>query len=386
LACNHCLDAPCQSHCPASAIDRDLQTGAVLIDDGKCIGCKYCGWACPYDAPRFDATDNVMTKCTWCHLRLVEGRVPACVEQCPTTALRFGELEGEAVVPGFPDTPAKPAIRFAPLRDERCAPETTWELPDEILRTFEAARPRRDSPISLASEWPLLLFTLLVSVLVGWVLAAQGTVAPPPLPLFVAAAGLAAAASTLHLGRKRRMWRAILNVRRSWLSREILSFGGFCAATLVHMLWPGVQGGRAVAAVLGIVTLFSIDRVYDPVRPPGLRAHSADTLLTGALVGFLAGHLLAAAAAIAVGKLVLYLARFPRERGESIPWGIRGLRVLGLLAVISAPLSGSGSIAIWLALALGEILDRAQFYEGLEASSPRRTAVADLALARSRAR
>ena len=72
LACNHCLDAPCERHCPALAIARDDRTGAVLIDALRCIGCRYCSWVCPYDAPRFDAGRGVVGKCTLCHHRLLE--------------------------------------------------------------------------------------------------------------------------------------------------------------------------------------------------------------------------------------------------------------------------------------------------------------------------
>src|SRR5512133_736522 len=50
LACNHCESAACMDGCPASAYSRDLVTGAVILDEKKCIGCRYCQWNCPYDA------------------------------------------------------------------------------------------------------------------------------------------------------------------------------------------------------------------------------------------------------------------------------------------------------------------------------------------------
>ncbi|HET6278101.1 MAG TPA: 4Fe-4S dicluster domain-containing protein, partial [Candidatus Polarisedimenticolia bacterium] len=140
LACNHCADAPCMSSCPALAIRRDSATGAVLIEQDSCIGCGYCVWACPYDAPRFDAADGVMRKCTFCNHRLQEGLDPACVSHCPTGALGFGALDGVgaagadgasgrdpasgsdgrvAEVPGCPELGIGPAIRFTPLKDDR---------------------------------------------------------------------------------------------------------------------------------------------------------------------------------------------------------------------------------------------------------------------------
>jgi Fe-S-cluster-containing dehydrogenase component/DMSO reductase anchor subunit len=386
LACNHCSDAPCLAGCPALAIRRDEGTGAVLIDGGACMGCAYCGWACPYDALRFDDAVGVMAKCTWCHQRLAEGLDPACVERCPTSALGFGGLSGEAVVPGFPDTPAEPAIRFTPLRPERRAPETTWELPAEIVRSFEAARPAPSRSISLSGEWSLMLFTLLVTGLAGWILAAQGAAGPPHFLLFVATAGLAAAAAALHLGRKGRMWRAILNVRRSWLSREILCFTLFCAAALLHLILPGLPVLGVTAAALGLLTLFSMDRVYDPVRPPGPRVHSADTLLTGALVGFLLVDQPVLSTVVVLMKLVLYVARFGRERGSPAFWLVRGPRLLGLLLTIPLAVLAPGPVApaAWVALLVGEVIDRAQFYEALRITSPHRAAAAHLERARAR--
>lgn len=386
LACNHCRDAPCRRHCPALAIDRDAGTGAVLIDAGKCIGCTYCSWACPYDAPRFDTGAGVMGKCTWCRPRLAEGRDPACVEQCPTGALGFGTLEGETVVPGFPDTPARPAIRFTPLRGGLRVPETTWQPPPG-LESFTAARPERGPRIALRTEWPLCLFTLLVSGLAGWVLGALGRAAMPPLPVFLAVAGLAAAASTLHLGRRDRMWRAMLNVRRSWLSREIVFFGAFSGATVLHLLLPDLPGVKTAAAVLGAATLFSIDRVYDLVRPSRHRLHSADTVLTGALLAFLLGGAPGAAAAVAAVKGFLYVAGV---RGNPAGMGAaaaHGLRLAGL-ALAAAAGFGSGSIPVWvwLLLVLAEVIDRVRFYRGLRVVSPHRQTAADLALARSRSK
>ena len=92
LACNHCAEPACMYACPALAYHRDRSTGAVLLDEGKCIGCRYCAWACPYDAPVFDDERGVMSKCTFCDHRLKEGRKPACTALCPTRALDFADL------------------------------------------------------------------------------------------------------------------------------------------------------------------------------------------------------------------------------------------------------------------------------------------------------
>ncbi|MBK7712078.1 MAG: 4Fe-4S binding protein [Bacteroidales bacterium] len=78
LACNHCKTAVCMDGCPASAFTRDEATGAIVIDDSKCIGCRYCQWNCPYDAPKFHTPDRIIIKCNLCYQRLKDGLMPAC--------------------------------------------------------------------------------------------------------------------------------------------------------------------------------------------------------------------------------------------------------------------------------------------------------------------
>ncbi len=91
VACNHCERPICQEVCPANAIYK-RDDGIVLIDDSKCIGCRYCAWACPYAAPDFDEDTGKMTKCTFCSDYIDAGQPPACVAACPSRALNFGEL------------------------------------------------------------------------------------------------------------------------------------------------------------------------------------------------------------------------------------------------------------------------------------------------------
>lgn len=92
LACMHCGDAACMAVCPAKAISRDPEFGAVLVDRSKCIGCRYCSWACEFGAPQFDR-DGLMRKCTMCVDRLREHLLPACVETCCGGALTCGPVE-----------------------------------------------------------------------------------------------------------------------------------------------------------------------------------------------------------------------------------------------------------------------------------------------------
>jgi formate dehydrogenase iron-sulfur subunit len=101
--CMHCDDAGCMKICPAPGALYRTKQGAVAFDRDKCIGCKLCVNACPFDVPRYDA-DGKVTKCHLCFDRIGAGLQPACVKTCPTAALRFGdraELVDTAKKDGF---------------------------------------------------------------------------------------------------------------------------------------------------------------------------------------------------------------------------------------------------------------------------------------------
>lgn len=92
LACMHCGSAACMSVCPTKAIYRDPEFGVVLVDRDRCIGCRYCSWACEFGAPQF-GRDGLMQKCDLCIDRLREGKKPACVESCCGGAITVGPIE-----------------------------------------------------------------------------------------------------------------------------------------------------------------------------------------------------------------------------------------------------------------------------------------------------
>ncbi len=91
VACNHCQNPRCVEVCPAEAMTKG-EDGIVTINADKCIGCRYCEWACPYGAPQFDEKATVMTKCNMCQDVVSQGEKPYCVDACPMRALHFGEL------------------------------------------------------------------------------------------------------------------------------------------------------------------------------------------------------------------------------------------------------------------------------------------------------
>jgi anaerobic dimethyl sulfoxide reductase subunit B (iron-sulfur subunit) len=92
LSCMHCERPACVENCPTGAISK-RDDGIVYIDQDKCIGCRYCEWACPYGAPQFIEERGVMSKCNFCMDLLDQGGRPACVDACVMRALDFGEID-----------------------------------------------------------------------------------------------------------------------------------------------------------------------------------------------------------------------------------------------------------------------------------------------------
>jgi anaerobic dimethyl sulfoxide reductase subunit B (iron-sulfur subunit) len=87
VACQHCADAPCMAACLPGAISKRASDGLVMVDAGKCDGCRKCFEACPFGVPAF-GPDGVLRLCDLCQDRLAEGKGPLCSDVCPTGALR----------------------------------------------------------------------------------------------------------------------------------------------------------------------------------------------------------------------------------------------------------------------------------------------------------
>ena len=113
VQCQHCADPPCATVCPTNATYvRD--DGVVLIDEDLCVGCKYCMYACPYDARIFDHERGVADKCWLCLDWVLAGGEPACVHACIPGARIFGRLDD-------PDSAVSQLVasgRARPLRPE----------------------------------------------------------------------------------------------------------------------------------------------------------------------------------------------------------------------------------------------------------------------------
>lgn len=112
LRCNHCAEPPCVEICPTSAMFR-RPDGIVDFDTSRCIGCKACLQACPYDAIYIDPEEHVAEKCNFCAHRVDRGLLPSCVVVCPTESLVFGDLDDPGsrvsrLVSGRPTTLRRP--------------------------------------------------------------------------------------------------------------------------------------------------------------------------------------------------------------------------------------------------------------------------------------
>ena len=95
LRCNHCDAAPCVTICPTVALYR-RDDGIIDFDGGRCIGCKSCMQACPYDALYIDPDTSTAAKCNYCAHRIEVGLEPACVIVCPERAIIAGDLDDPA--------------------------------------------------------------------------------------------------------------------------------------------------------------------------------------------------------------------------------------------------------------------------------------------------
>jgi Fe-S-cluster-containing dehydrogenase component/DMSO reductase anchor subunit len=272
MACNHCLEPSCLAGCPVRAYTKDARTGIVLHDADACIGCQYCTWNCSYGVPQYNAERGVVGKCDLCYHRLADAMAPACVAACPEGAIAV-ELVNAAA--WRRDYTAAEAPGLPSASDSLST--TRISLPDRLTTVLERVDSGRVAPEP--PHWPLIVMLVLTQLAVGacavlWTLEIQGA---QGLPLAacaaaaIAAAGLAA--STLHLGRPAYAFRALKGLRRSWLSREVLTLTLFAAAAACYagLSWSSSAArsvAAAVALLAGVTGVTSSARIYVlPARP-----------------------------------------------------------------------------------------------------------------------
>jgi Fe-S-cluster-containing dehydrogenase component/DMSO reductase anchor subunit len=303
-ACHHCVEPACLAGCPVDAYEKDPDTGIVVHLDDQCIGCSYCTLTCPYEVPIFNRTRGIVRKCDMCQGRLSNGEAPACVQACPNGAIAISVIdtadaisraESSVVVPG-----GAPAMITVPTTAYRTVRSEVGEL------AGVASLPDGPAP----THWPLAVMLVLTQMAVGafvtdvvvQVLPSWRGLTPPRSldAVITAAAGtLAMAASALHLGRPLHCYRAVIGLRHSWLSREVVAFGLFNGLAVPYALMlllragvanevrPFLAGTSLAAGVAGVACSVL---VYTTTRRPSWRPLkvTASFLSTGATCGLAA--------------------------------------------------------------------------------------------------
>lgn len=142
MRCNHCTDAPCVEICPTEAL-YFRNDGIVDFDKDRCIGCKSCMQACPYDALYIDPENHTAAKCNYCAHRVDVGLEPACVNVCPEHAIISGDMDNseteiaqllarQQVKVRKPEKSTKPNLFYIDADDVSLIPSAT-EKEDDYL-------------------------------------------------------------------------------------------------------------------------------------------------------------------------------------------------------------------------------------------------------------
>jgi len=283
-ACHHCVDPGCLNGCPVLAYEKDPVTGIVRHLDDQCIGCQYCVLKCPYDVPKYSERLGIVRKCDMCSNRLASGEAPACVQACPSEAIRITMVEQDGVIERYSATCPQsdqfsifnsqfPILNPNPFLPGSPSPAIT--LPTTRYKSakplHESLRPADGHELKpQCAHTPLGIMLVLSQLSVGsfaverLLLSSPSANLPgslrPALTLIALLVGFAAlASSTLHLGRPLGAWRAFLGLRRSWLSREIIVFGLFATLAMLYTasVWFPQFASPAIRACLGWVTVAS---------------------------------------------------------------------------------------------------------------------------------
>jgi Fe-S-cluster-containing dehydrogenase component/DMSO reductase anchor subunit len=361
LACNHCENAVCMEGCPTSAYSRNDVTGAVILDELKCIGCKYCQWNCPYDAPKFDNGEKTISKCHLCYTGLMEGRSPACTSACPTGALSYGQLPdrgNDNSMPWFPDKKLNPAIGFSATGNKiplKIVPEHKFDTP--------GLKPDKKSK-KISDEVSLVIFSFLATLSVSYAISSFLEGVFPNKAIFISVLLMTGVVSLFHLGKKLRSWRSVTNLRHSPLSREIAAFITYSVIclTAISIQLPGLL---LASSISGLILLLLIDSVYIYAdRRRKVFLHSGQTFLSAMLiVSFLTGNVIPFAF-IALIKLISSLKGLYIKKLNNNDFGIRYLRLAFLIVTGSSLILNISPTDLFVVSVFltGELLDRVIFY------------------------
>ena len=395
-ACHHCVDPACLNGCPVEAYEKDPSTGIVYHLDDQCIGCSYCILKCPYDVPKFNKRLGIVRKCDMCHGRLKEGEAPACAQACPTQAISITIVNRNTVQVDA----AK--LKFLPgaPSPEYTQPATRYESEREVPATAVAG----DQQVSVKqhAHTPLMLMLVLTQFSVGILTALVGSGVESPsgwaLAFILSLSGIGA--SIAHLGRPLRAWRVFLGLGKSWLSREILVFGGYFGLlsllvvinTLFHASLETtprylVDALEWLAVGIGWLGVFTSVMIYADTRRQSWNLFSTSFRFFGTTtISFLFGYAIFTESNLALASLVFVLGskivfdgidsrnceksvkgagrRYPilkSKRGKQWLLARIGFPLMGLLVSVVMQSSLAG-ITCTILIIVGELCERYQFF------------------------
>lgn len=397
ISCNHCVHPKCAGVCPVDAYTVRAD-GIVILDSSKCIGCGYCAWACPYEAPQYDKAAGHMTKCDLCYDNVDAGLSPACVSACPLRVLDYAEVSaGQLLAQGQIALWETPATEHPyPMPGDSgtqphlaIKPHAAMKSPEEKrTANHEEIHPER---VSGWEEAPLVAFTLLMQMAVGgfwamlWLL--RGVSLPfAPVLLIGLCIGAGLITSFAHLGTKRNAWRALNHLRKSWLSRELLFtllFGAGWLATLISMaLHADSVIFPWLAALIGLGLIYCMSRVYRLRSVPAWDSWRtlARFFLSAALLGILgvapmsAWTHISSVQRIAAGLVViaLLMSEAAIERSQPLSAGrskfqleliLAGIVVCIIVFFIPGWFGVYSSLFLLLVALIEEVLGRLSFYQ-----------------------
>ena len=357
-ACHHCIDPACLSGCPVLAYDKDPVTGIVRHLDDQCIGCQYCVFMCPYEVPQYNSSKGIVRKCDMCHDRLAVGEAPACVQSCPNEAIRIRTVRVESVIEECETN------QFLPT-----APEPGLTLPTTVYKTSKPL-PRNLLPADYFSanrqhcHMALVFMLVLTQLSVGTFVVGQALVSGPWAEAVMlqtirpayAMAGLIVGligmhAAVFHLGRPLYAFRAMLGLRTSWLSREILAFGVFAGCAMLHAAavgfakdrtnWiPLAEGLGLLTAFTGVVAVYCSVMIYVKTQRPYWSGHRTGSqfFLTCVVLGLPIALLVSIVACYWSAELTPHF--IMQNYGQTLcRW---------LIIAVALKLALEGSVLLWL--------------------------------------
>ncbi len=364
LRCNHCDDAPCVEVCPVTALYK-REDGIVDFDPERCIGCKACLNACPYDALYIDPNSQTAAKCNFCAHRVDVGLKPSCEIVCPTQAIISGDLDDPDseisrlvdTVPSrvrAPEQGTKPKVFYLGVQEAGVDPLAVAHGKEYLSQIVDSQREKlaplaEEAQASVVSDvahpapwgWKVSSYFLSKGIAAGammlaallLVVGAEGSALADVVPGLLALAGIAVTGGFLiwDLKQPRRFyylftrpqWRSWLAIGTQVINAAALVALAFAAAAVLGadglrdvLAWAMIPAGVALAGYTAF--LFNQCEGRDLWQSPLLFPH---TVVNAALAG---------AAALGIAALVV---EGPAELERALAWTL-GLSALASLAIV----------------------------------------------------